>query len=386
MEAQVVHKGQHILKHVSGDISYSKGGWLDITSVKGALDWLKENAVGEVTEATAVHTNTTTFTGALSATDVNVQLALNKLDQYCATVSGTAQTATTDIITISGRVSSAESDITQNSNDIITLSGRVSSAEADIIQNANDIITTSGRVNSTEADIITLSGRITSTEADITQAQADIITISGRVSSAESDIIQNSNNIITLSGRLTSAEGDITQNSNSITTISGQVAALESDMTQVQADIATVSGLIPSNLDDLNDVEISSAEVDQVLGWDGSVWKNMTTASGVGNRTINAQTGTTYTFVLSDTGKICTFSNADPITVTVPKNAVVAFEDGAQIDCIQTGAGKVTFAPVDGDVTIRSQVSNKAIAAQYVGVSLLKIDTNEWVLFGNLIA
>ena len=40
---------------------------------------------------------------------------------------------------------------------------------------------------------------------------------------------------------------------------------------------------------------------------------------------LNAQTGTTYTFVLSDDGKLCTFDNASPITATIPANSSVAY-------------------------------------------------------------
>jgi hypothetical protein len=103
-------------------------------------------------------------------------------------------------------------------------------------------------------------------------------------------------------------------------------------------------------------------------------------------RPINGQTGTTYTFALTDAGKVVTFTNANAQTITVPKNSVVTFPVGTQIDCVGLGAGKVTFAPVDGDVTINSKGSNKAIGAQYVGVTLLKTDTNTWSLLGDLIA
>lgn len=100
-------------------------------------------------------------------------------------------------------------------------------------------------------------------------------------------------------------------------------------------------------------------------------------------RTVNAQTGTSYTFAKSDSGNACTFNNAAATTVTVPPNSSVAFDIGTQIDAVQIGAGKVTFAQGSG-VTIRSVDSNKAIAARYGAATLLKIGTDEWVLFGAL--
>jgi hypothetical protein len=100
---------------------------------------------------------------------------------------------------------------------------------------------------------------------------------------------------------------------------------------------------------------------------------------------INAQTGTTYTLATTDRDKLITFGNASPITVTIDTNTNVPFPIGTQIDCVQILAGKVTFAGAGG-VTLNSQDSNKSIAAQWVGVTLVKTDTNVWLLLGNLIA
>jgi len=99
--------------------------------------------------------------------------------------------------------------------------------------------------------------------------------------------------------------------------------------------------------------------------------------------TINPQTGTTYTLASSDAGKLLTLTNADAITVTIPTNATVAFVIGTRIDCVQGGAGAVTF---DGtDITINSKGSHKTIAGLYVGVTLLKTATDTWLLIGDLI-
>lgn len=108
-----------------------------------------------------------------------------------------------------------------------------------------------------------------------------------------------------------------------------------------------------------------------------------------GLRHENAQTGTTYTFALSDgsgagLSPYVTFDNASAITVTVPANGSVAFPIGTQIDCVQEGAGAVTFAP-DTGVTINSKSGNLTIAGQYVGVTLIKRATNTWYLIGDLV-
>ena len=97
----------------------------------------------------------------------------------------------------------------------------------------------------------------------------------------------------------------------------------------------------------------------------------------------NAQTGTSYTLVLADAAKLVTLTNAAAITLTVPPNADVAFPTGTQILLYQGGAGQVTLTPGSG-VTIRSEGSKTKTGGQYGIAGLLKLDTNEWVSFGNL--
>lgn len=95
----------------------------------------------------------------------------------------------------------------------------------------------------------------------------------------------------------------------------------------------------------------------------------------------NAQTGTTYTLVLTDAAKLITLTNASPITLTVPTNASVAFPIGTQILLYQGGAGQVT---ISSSATIRSQGSKLKITGQYGLAGIVKVDTDEWVAFGNL--
>ena len=103
------------------------------------------------------------------------------------------------------------------------------------------------------------------------------------------------------------------------------------------------------------------------------------------NLTLNAQTGTTYTLVLTDAQKLVTLSNASAITMTVPPNSSVAFETGDQVNLLQLGAGQVTIAAGSG-VTIRSEGSKLKMKGQYATATLVKIATDEWVALGNLSA
>jgi hypothetical protein len=99
----------------------------------------------------------------------------------------------------------------------------------------------------------------------------------------------------------------------------------------------------------------------------------------------NAQSGTTYTLALTDVAKVVSLTNAAAITLTVPENSSVAFPVGTQILLYQGGAGQVTISPA-GAVNVRSQGTKLKLYAQYAVAGLLKVATDEWVAFGNLVA
>ena len=98
---------------------------------------------------------------------------------------------------------------------------------------------------------------------------------------------------------------------------------------------------------------------------------------------INAQTGTTYTFVLADAGKLVTSSNGSAQTFTVPPNSSVAYDVGTQFMVQNIGSANCTLAQGSG-VTINSKDSNKEIDDQYAAVTLIKTATDAWSLIGAL--
>ena len=105
--------------------------------------------------------------------------------------------------------------------------------------------------------------------------------------------------------------------------------------------------------------------------------------------TFNAQTGTTYTFVLTDANNtFVTASNASAQTYSIPTNASVAFPIGTQINLIQIGAGQVTVnAVTSGTTTIVSTGATAATPkcrAQYSAITLVKRDTDSWYAIGDI--
>jgi hypothetical protein len=109
-----------------------------------------------------------------------------------------------------------------------------------------------------------------------------------------------------------------------------------------------------------------------------------TTGNVISHIATNAQTGTTYTLVAADDGRVIELSNASPITMTVPLDSSVNFTVGTQIILLQTGAGQVTVAGAGG-VTVNATPGLK-LRTQWSSATLIKRAADTWVLIGDLSA
>jgi hypothetical protein len=107
------------------------------------------------------------------------------------------------------------------------------------------------------------------------------------------------------------------------------------------------------------------------------------------NLTLNANTATTYTFVLADNGKLVTSNNASAQTLSIPTNASVAFPVGTQINVAWiTGAGQPTInAVTSGTTTILSTGATSTAPKLRVANSVatcIKIATDTWLVTGDI--
>jgi hypothetical protein len=96
----------------------------------------------------------------------------------------------------------------------------------------------------------------------------------------------------------------------------------------------------------------------------------------------NAQTGTTYTLVAADLGKLVTTSNASPVTVTIPADIFVA---GNQINIQSIGVGLTTIS--GGSVTITStgaSASAPVLRARYSAATIICTASNVFTIVGDL--
>lgn len=97
----------------------------------------------------------------------------------------------------------------------------------------------------------------------------------------------------------------------------------------------------------------------------------------------NAQTGTTYTLVASDSAKLVTTSNASAVTVTIPPSV---FSTGNQINVQSIGVGLTSFAAGAG-VTITSTGATAAapiLRARYSACTIICTGSNTFTVVGDL--
>lgn len=125
--------------------------------------------------------------------------------------------------------------------------------------------------------------------------------------------------------------------------------------------------------------DASANRIDELQYYDGTSWKYLH-----GYTTLLSKI-TSYTIALGDVGKTITVDSSTDETVTIPPNSTTPFPLGARLDVVRLGTGAVTFVAGSG-VTINSKNTNKKIAAIYSGATIFKVDTNTWVLIGDLTA
>jgi hypothetical protein len=97
----------------------------------------------------------------------------------------------------------------------------------------------------------------------------------------------------------------------------------------------------------------------------------------------NAQTGTTYTLVAADLGKLVTTSNAAAVTVTIPPSVFAA---GNQINVQSIGVGLTSFVAGAG-VTITSTGATAAapiLRARYSACTIICTASNVFTVVGDL--
>lgn len=99
---------------------------------------------------------------------------------------------------------------------------------------------------------------------------------------------------------------------------------------------------------------------------------------------INPQTGTSYTTVLSDAGKLITLSNTSAITLTIPADSSVAYDQGTLLYFAQLNTGNVGITGAAGVTVVATP--GLYLRTQYSSASAIKLNTDYWIVSGDLSA
>ena len=149
-----------------------------------------------------------------------------------------------------------------------------------------------------------------------------------------------------------------TQPSDNISTLTNDSNFIDSSGAPVQS-VAGRTGTVTVDAGDLTDGDFGGTAI---LGFDA---------------TLNDQTGTAYTLLAGDNGKVVVLNNGSAITVTVPSGL------GAGFNCsfVQKGAGQVSFSA--SGTTINNRQSHTKINAQFGVASLVAYADDVFVLAGD---
>lgn len=152
-------------------------------------------------------------------------------------------------------------------------------------------------------------------------------------------------NILTVSNTVTANTANITTVSNSVGTVAANLTTVSNSVGVVAGNLTTVSNAVTVNTGNLTTVSNSVGTVAANLT---VVSNSLTTVSNSLTGKINAQTGTTYSFLIGDTGKLTTFSNASSVAVTL--GFIGPFVDGTVFHAKNIGAGVVTITPTGATI------------------------------------
>lgn len=102
----------------------------------------------------------------------------------------------------------------------------------------------------------------------------------------------------------------------------------------------------------------------------------------------NTTSSTSYTFGLSDSGKMIIATANTSATFSVPTNAVAAFPIGTTINIIGTGTGSFKIQAVSSGTTTVVSAGNTptqpTLRTQYSSATLIKASTDLWYVVGDI--
>jgi plastocyanin len=186
-------------------------------------------------------------------------------------------------------------------------------------------------------------------------------------------------NITLASGGNITAAGSITASSIKLTSgaTNGYILTSSADGTASWA--ASSSSISGGTTNALPKYSSATAITPSGISDDGTTVSLASTRTLTGaNAAVNAQTGTTYTLVQGDNGRVITMNNASAITLTIPSGLTAGF------NCmiVQYGVGTVTIA--GSGVTVVNRSNYTKTGGQYAIVTIVSPVTNTFITGGDM--
>ena len=159
---------------------------------------------------------------------------------------------------------------------------------------------------------------------------------------------------------------------NGFSTTGGNMISISSSAINIPTTIsgATFSGLLRS-----------SSGISAELGICGGTYISAAGGYRVTSTAIKTLTGTTYTLLASDDGKIITTSNTSLQKIEIPTGLPIGFN----CSVIQLSTGPVGFSAASG-VTLNSFAGKTLMAGQHAAVSIIEYENNIINISGGLTA
>jgi hypothetical protein len=104
----------------------------------------------------------------------------------------------------------------------------------------------------------------------------------------------------------------------------------------------------------------------------------------VPNPIVNYTTAANFTLGSTHANRYLRINTSGARTITIPTNTTWAAPTGTEIHIERTQSTIVTITPAGGVTLVGAGAATKSINAQYQVVTLKKVDTNTWVIFGAL--
>jgi hypothetical protein len=162
---------------------------------------------------------------------------------------------------------------------------------------------------------------------------------------------------------VTSTQGSVVSTQGSVASTQGSVVSLQTTVANAQGSVNTLAGSVNLIAGSVNAVSAAAQTI-------GTAISSAATA------------GSVYTLGTTDVGKILLCYGTASGTVQIPLNATQPFSIGQKVDLAQMGTGTVTVTIASGG-TLDYTPSN-VLRTKYSAASVVKMNTNEWLLIGDL--